>query len=141
MSAILTNSERESSQIDWEAMEPAEMLRALSEPGQQVKAAMYDAAELTGLRYWRIFDIWYRKARRVEQHEVEKIRDAWRDKRERAAREELHELKRRIERLEARLSQDSTMVYRPGAGSDGQGIGGGFLMGVAVATAPPGRLR
>lgn len=88
----------------------ATMLRELSEPwasGEKMKSALQRASRLSGLHYWRAFDIWYRKARRVEPEEVAQIEEALRLKNEKAARNELHDLKTRIAKLEARLSASS----------------------------------
>ena len=94
----------------------ATMLRELSEPwgsGEYVKSAIDRAARLASLTYWRAFDIWYRKARRVEPHEIEQIAEALRIKNEKAARNELHDLKLRLARLEASLSQGDADFHRP----------------------------
>lgn len=83
------------------------MLRELSEPwaaGERVKSAINRAAHLARLSYWRTFDLWYCKARRIETFEIEQIAEALRIKNEKAARNEFHELKIRLARLEASLS-------------------------------------
>ena len=83
-------------------------LRELSEPspsGDRIKAAIDRAARRAGLSYWRAFDIWYGKARRVEPDECVRINEALEKRREEAARHELHDLKTRIARLEALLSR------------------------------------
>lgn len=85
-------------------------LRELSEPwpsGDRIKAAIDRAARRAGLSYWRAFDIWYGKARRVEDGERKRIAEALTKRREEAARHELHELKLRIARLEALLARAS----------------------------------
>lgn len=85
----------------------AAMLRELSEPwgsGEYVKNAIERAGKLASLSYWRAFDIWYRKARRVEQFEIDQISEALRLKQEKAAKNELHDLKLRLAKLEAQLS-------------------------------------
>lgn len=87
-------------------------LRELSDPvSRPVKAAIDRAAQRAGLPYWRAFDIWYRKARRVEQFECVLIADALERKRKEAARNELHELKTRIARLESLLAQADADFY------------------------------
>ena len=94
----------------------AMMLRELSEPwasGERVKTAIGRAARLARLSYWRTWDIWYRKARRIEVHELEQIQEALRIKNERAARNEFHELKLRLALLEARLAAGDEDFYRP----------------------------
>ena len=53
--------------------DPAAALRELSEPwsrGDRVKAAIQRAARRADLAYWRAFNIWYGKARRIEPHEI-----------------------------------------------------------------------
>jgi hypothetical protein len=119
MDSTLHDHYAESSQLAWE---PAKMLRALTEPwpaGERTKRAIDRAAQLTGLSYWRVFDIWYGKARRIEPHEIENIKQALDAKNERertneqATRDELRTLKLRIARLEARLDADAADVLGP----------------------------
>lgn len=108
----------------------AEMLRELSEPapyGDKVKRAIDRAAHAAGLSYWRAFDLWYRKARRVEDFEIFQLNEALRIKRERAAANELHDLKTRIARLEATLATRSTNSRREAVDRTGiplRGVGG-----------------
>jgi hypothetical protein len=90
--------------------EAATMLRELSEPwssGEYVKTAIDRAARLASLNYWRAFDIWYGKARRVEEFELDQIREALRIKNEKAAKNEFHDLKLRLAKLESALSASS----------------------------------
>ncbi len=94
----------------------AMMLRELSEPwpsGEYVKSAIGRAAKLAKLPYWRTFDLWYRKARRIEHYEIEQIQEALRIKNERAARNDLHELKTRLAILESRLNAGDADFHRP----------------------------
>ena len=89
-------------------MEAAEALRELSRPwldGEGKKRPIERAAKLAGLKYWRAFDIWYRKARRIEHHEAEAIARALDEKNTKDARNELSELRLSLERLEAKLSK------------------------------------
>lgn len=54
-------------------------LRRLAEPlqfGDRTKYAIDRAAKRAGLSYWRAFDIWYGKARRIEEHEAQNIETA-----------------------------------------------------------------
>ena len=93
----------------------AAMLRELSEPwasGERVKTAIDRAARMAQLTYWRTFDIWYRKARRVESYEIEQIQEALRIKNERAARNELQQAKMLLAKLEARLNAGDADFYR-----------------------------
>jgi hypothetical protein len=93
----------------------ASMLRELSEPwssGEGVKVAIDRAAKMAGLSYWRAFDIWYRKARRIDHHETTAIADALQKKNAKDARNELSELRLRLNRLEAILSQTDPEFHR-----------------------------
>jgi hypothetical protein len=93
-------------------------LRELSEPwpsGDRTKTAIDRAARRAGLSYWRAFDIWYGKARRVEPEECVRIQAALDKRREEAARHELHDLKLRIARLEALMARADADLPRPGA--------------------------
>jgi hypothetical protein len=93
------------------------MLRDLAEPwppGDRTKAAIARAAKRAGLSYWRAFDIWYGKARRVEDAEQARIAEALDQRRREAARHELHELRIRIERLEALMARTDPDFRRAG---------------------------
>ena len=128
MPSTLPNHDAESSQIAWE---PAQMLRALSDPGARTKVAIDQAARRSGLHYWRAFDIWYGKARRIEPHEIENIKTALDAKNEqkradeRAARDELQDLKLRIARLEARLAAEDEDLHRARLGHARDALCGG----------------
>lgn len=96
--------------------DPAKWLRELSEPwesGEYVKTAIARAAKLSRLPYWRAFDIWYGKARQIEAHEIGQIADAIQAKNEREARNELHDLRTRLARLESRLAQGDENFHSP----------------------------
>lgn len=59
-------------------------LRELAEPrpvGDRIKAAISRAARATGLPYARAFNVWYGRARRIDAHEAQQIRDAITSKR------------------------------------------------------------
>lgn len=102
----------------------AMQLRELAEPwsgGEKVKAAIARAAKrvlipragkVESLSYWRAFDIWYRKARRIEQFEIDAIAEAIEKKRREAARNELQELRTRLVRLESLLVQSDPDFHR-----------------------------
>ena len=95
---------RDRSRLD----EIAQSLRQLSEPwgrGDKIKAAIGRAATAAGLSYTRTFDLWYRKARRVEEAERSAVLAALDRKHKEAARNEIHELRTRITRLESLLAQ------------------------------------
>jgi hypothetical protein len=92
------------------------MLRELSQPwasGERIKSVLDRTSRLASLTYWRTYDIWYGKARRIEPHEIEQIAEALRIKHERAARNEFHELKVRLARLEASLSSRDPDFHSP----------------------------
>jgi ribosomal protein L29 len=108
-------------------MEVSKALKELSEPsgrGDPIKAAIGRAAKASGLSYWRTFDLWYEKARRIEQFELDAINDALKQKRERDAANELHELKLRLTRLEARLAAGDTDFHRPAIDALGMAMRG-----------------
>lgn len=90
-------------------------LRELSEPwarGDKIKRAIDRAAKASGLSYWRAFDIWYGKARRIEAFEHDAVAQALDRKRKEAARNELYELRTRITRLESLLVQTDPDFHR-----------------------------
>jgi hypothetical protein len=85
----------------------ASMLQELSlpwGPGERIKTIIDRAARLAHLKYSRTYEIWYRRARRIEPHEMQQITEALQAKKERAARNELHDLKLRLAKLEAALN-------------------------------------
>lgn len=97
-------------------MKPHEALRELSEPwpsGERVKSAIARAARLSGIAYWRAFDLWYQKARRIEPSEMAALADALQRKRELEAKNELHDLKMRFAKLEALMASTDEEFYRP----------------------------
>ena len=97
-------------------MNAREAIRELARPrpeGEPIKRAIERAAKAWGGEYWRTFDIWYGKARRIEPHEANAIADAVQAKRELEAANELHELRLRLTRLEARLGTTDEDFYRP----------------------------
>lgn len=75
------------------------------QPGESVKTAINNASKRAGLSYSRTFDIWYRKARRIEQFEQDIIAEAVTKFRRDLARNEFHELRTRMARLESLLAQ------------------------------------
>lgn len=94
-------------------MTPAEGLKELAGDVGKEKEKIEEAARLSGLSRWRAFDIWYGKARRVGPDEILKISDAVQHKRDKAARNELSELRLRLTRLEATLRQTDPEFHRP----------------------------
>jgi hypothetical protein len=91
-------------------------LQELAKPcpeGDRIKRAIDRAARAAGLSYWRAFDIWYGKARRIDAHEAAQINEALRIKREKAVASEYQELKTRLAKLEsALLVQGNPNVHR-----------------------------
>jgi hypothetical protein len=90
-------------------------LKQLAEPftrGDKIKAMIARAARRAGLSYWRAFDLWYAKARRVEPYELAAIETALQAKRDEEARNEFRELKTRLLRLESRLVQTDAEFHR-----------------------------
>jgi hypothetical protein len=93
----------------------AQCLRELSEPwerGDKIKRAIERAARAAGLSYWRAFDIWYGKARTLLPEESAAIESALERKRSEAERNELHQLKLRLARLEARMATTDADFFR-----------------------------
>jgi hypothetical protein len=91
-------------------------LRELAEPwagGERIKTIIDRAARRAGLAYWRAFDIWYGKARRVTEAEHEAIAQALDKKRKEEARHELHDLRLRLARLESLFAQTDPDFHRP----------------------------
>lgn len=87
-------------------------LRRLAEPwlrGEKVQIAIGRAAKLTGLPYWRAWNIWFRKARTIKPEEREAIAQALEDKHDAELRAELQNLRIRLARLECVLAQAPTV--------------------------------
>jgi hypothetical protein len=61
--------------------------------GEYIKNAINRAAGLAKPSVLAGLRLWYRKARRVEEYEMDQIREALRLKNEKAARNELHQAK------------------------------------------------
>jgi hypothetical protein len=100
-------------------------LQELAEPstrGDRVKAAIERAARLSGLSYWRTFDLWYRKARRIEDFEMNAINEALARKRAEEARNELSQLRIRLERLESILALSDESFHRENLGAVRQAL-------------------
>lgn len=90
-------------------------LKELSEPwpsGDKIKAAIGRAANRAGLSYWRAFDIWYGKARRIDAHEADSIRAAVQQKIEEETRHEFQDLRTRLLKMESRLAANGSDSHR-----------------------------
>lgn len=93
----------------------SQALQELSRPwpdGDRLKRRIERAARAAGLHYWRAFDIWYGKARRIDAHEAAQINEALRLKREKAVANEYYEIRTRLAKLEAALVQTNPHVRR-----------------------------
>jgi hypothetical protein len=98
----------------------AAQLRELSEPwemGDKIKAAIDRAAKRAGLSYWRTFDLWYGKARRIEQYEIDAVQAALVEKKRLETRNEVHDLRRRLAILESRLARVDEDFHREEIGA------------------------
>jgi hypothetical protein len=101
------------SQMSWERCvsatysEALSGLRRLAEPrpaGDRVKSAIARAARRAGLTYWRAYDIWYGKARRIDADELSAIVAAGTAKK-REARDDLLNLAEDFSILAERVSR------------------------------------
>jgi hypothetical protein len=99
-------------------------LRALADDGLKIHDAIASAARRAGLSRWRAFDIWYGKARRIEADERARVAEALDRKRKEAARNELRDLRIRLEILEARLRQGDEDFHRHDVAALRQSRGG-----------------
>jgi hypothetical protein len=96
--------------------EAEQMLQALAEPGvegESKKQKIERVARLLGFTYWRAFDVWYGKARRIEDHEYAALNEALDKKKSRDIRNELHDLRLRLARLESVLTTQDPEFHRP----------------------------
>ena len=90
-------------------------LRELAAPyprGDKVKRAIERAAIAAGFEYWRTFDLWYGKTRRIEEHERLAVATALEKKREQEVSNELHDLRLRLLRLESLHAQKNPNFAR-----------------------------
>ncbi len=97
----------------------SDALRELAEPrpsGDLVKRAIERAARLTGLSYTRAFDVWYGKARRIDADEAQQIFQAIEKKRDEEARNEIHDLRTRLLKMESRIAAEAANSRGGGAG-------------------------
>ena len=86
---------------------------ALPKPDDdRVKRAIDRAARAAGHDYWRAFDLWDRKAKRVDAHEAFQISEALRLKREREAQHEYQELRIRLAKLESLMAKNHSNFHR-----------------------------
>ena len=98
-------------QFGWEArvnalvLEAADSLRQLAphREGDKIKSRIARAAREAGLSYWRAFDLWYRKARRIDAAELEAIRVAA-ARRSREAKHDMATIARNFEALAEQIA-------------------------------------
>lgn len=105
-------------------LEASQRLHRLAEPipaGDKVKAQISRAARAAGLSYWRAFDLWYGKARRIDAHELDAIRSAEAERAQRSGNR-AHELKAVAEELEA-IAKRLARLGSTEARSDLQALG------------------
>lgn len=96
--------------MDW-----AGALRELSEPrqrGEKLPSIITRTARLAGLSYSRCYEIYYGRARRIEPAEQSRISEALKTKNARDARNELAELRLRLNRLETLLVLSDADFHR-----------------------------
>jgi len=108
-------------------MDVAAQLRELSEPvsrGEKIISVIERTARAAGLSYSRCYEIYYRRARRIEPAEIARISEALKYKQAREARNELSELRLRLARLEAVLSISDPDFHRPDIGALRDGLRG-----------------
>lgn len=106
-------------------MNAANMLRELSKPrpdGEKMTVTIERTARMVGLEFSRCYEIWYRRARRIEPEEVARIGDALDKKTARDARNEFQELRLRLARLESLLVQTDAEFHRENLGSLREGL-------------------
>lgn len=88
----------------------SQALKELAEPrpiGDSVKAAIVRVSRITGIPYPRTFNVWYERARRIDAHEAQQIEKALQSKREEEARNEIHDLRTRLLKMESRLAAEA----------------------------------
>lgn len=101
--------------------EYAGYLQELSRPapvGDRTKSAIGRAAKAAGLHYWRAFDIWYLKARRIEAREADQIKAAYDNKRELETQDDIDDLRIRFLKLESRIAAERADVRSRRIGMD-----------------------
>lgn len=94
----------------------SQALKDLAEPrpvGDSIKTAIIRAARATGIPYPRSFNIWYGRARRIDAHEAALIEQALQNKHEEEVRNEIHDLRTRLLKMESRLAAEAANGNRP----------------------------
>jgi|GEM_PF-2909486 len=94
----------------------ADDLRELASPierGEKITVAIERAARSAGLGHWRVFNIWYGKARGVDVAEIAAVALALDHKRRAERRCELQQLWARLAQLESSLAISDPDFHRP----------------------------
>ena len=97
-------------------MDASKALRELSEPHsreEKIDAIIARCARLAGLKYSRYYEIYYGRARRIAPEEIARISEALEQKNRRDMRNEISELRLRLNRLETLLSQKDADLHCP----------------------------
>lgn len=113
----------------------AASLMELAEPrpvGDHIKVAIGRAARVAGIPYPRAFNIWYGRARRIDAHEAEQIQQALQNKREEEARNEIHDLRTRLLKMESRIAAEASNGRGGAAGHVRPSVSGRGGMGGPV---------
>jgi len=106
-------------------MDVAKALKDLSEPrsrDEKITTIIDRTARLAGLSYSRCFEIWYGRARRIEQAEVARISEALNRKKRLETRNELQELRLRLAHLESVLVHADEDFHRESLGALRDGL-------------------
>lgn len=97
-------------------MDVYDQLRELSKPhgeGEKAVSIIERTARMAGLSYSRCYEIYYRRARRIDADESERIGAALEQKNRLDVRNELSQLRLRLARLENILVQTDPDFHRP----------------------------
>ena len=97
-------------------MDASKALKELSEPRsreEKITTIISRCARLAGLKYSRCYEIFYGRARSIEPAEIARIGEALEQKNLTHARNEISQLRLRLARLEALLSQADAHVPCP----------------------------
>lgn len=79
--------------------------------GEKIRAVIERAQRRAGMSYWRAYEAWYGRAKLTDD-EIERISTALEAKQTQDARNELRDLRLRLEILESRLVQTDQDFHR-----------------------------
>ena len=82
-------------------------------PGETAKAAIWRAAHRLGMDAGRVTSLWYRKAKRIDCDEMDRLRAVAMQKQEATARDQYTELRERIATLEITLAKALALDAKP----------------------------